>query len=290
MIEELTAALNQVRNNAREEAHRADKTTTRWKGIPATIQGYDADKDVIRFDRGSQPVKEMRTMDLQAMMDLAPGPTDEYHRRLALLFLIDGDSKRADEHIAAASEHPAVEHLKTMLQVSSESSGAEEADPTEEEREAIDQLDDTQKEAIQRMLDVNRSLFEEYAQRLAEMRESEAQALRGRVESKMADVNSEIRSVESDIDYWTRRIRRYYYYSWARERKAELQRELVKLKARKGEVLRQARMGLEAIVKRAANRKESIRTVMLKHKRLILQGRSFTEDEMRVAYEEAMPR
>ena len=292
-ISKLVLLLRRIRANIRIEAGKTNKTPTRRKGIPATIQAYDAQTDTVKFSTGKpEPIAAMRALDLKMLLDLSPGPPAEYHERLALLFIAEGEAQRARPHIPKAAEQKDIKHLTTILGVAAADGDDEPAD----EPEDMAGLTDAEKEALQRALAKNRSLFKSYSSMISREREARKEAYQLKTADQWSDANYKIRYLQGQVEAARaaelRLGPRYRSYTRSnyRRRRIGLEGELNEAIRARSRLAERIRATLAEISKRAGVKKAALRTAMLRHKRLLLSKREVTEEQMKAAYEEVMQR
>ena len=284
----LAKLLQRIRSNVRVEARKEKKTPTRWRGIPATIENYDSITDKVTFSRG-QPaaISAMRATDLKMLLDLSPGPAAAYDESLALLFLAGGQPQRAGPHTAKVTQRGDIERLKKIL---GEAAGAVAGgpDPVDNTEPELANLTSKQKEDLQPALAKNRELFKKYWRTVEETRAADMKAYEDGVSgtwngivSAIADYQRRVRYLQSDA------ARDYYYSSSLRRNLRAAEEDLARSKIQKVQLAKRMKARLFAISKKASSLKSAVRTVMLKHKRLLLGGKKLTEERMTAAYEKA---
>jgi len=295
VISKLISLLRRIRSNVRVEARKTIKTPTRRKGIPATIEAYDSQTDTVKFSTGApEVITSMRAMDLKMLLDLDPGPPGEYHERLALLFIAEGETQKAWPHIPKAAEQKDIKHLTKILGVAAAGGGGEPvAEPAD-----ISNLTDAEKEALQKALAKNRSLFKSYSSMISRERETRKEAYQRKTASQWSSANYKVRYLQGQVESARAAERRYKSYSYSSSRsRANYRRRRIRLEGELNQAIRvrtrlaeRIRATLAEISKRAGVKKAALRTAMLRHKRLLLTKREITEEQMRAAYEKVMQR
>jgi len=292
-ISKLVSLLRRIRSNVRVEAGKAIKTPTRRKGIPATIEAYDSQTDTVKFSTGApEVITSMRAMDLKMLLDLNPGPPAEYHERLALLFIAEGEAQKAWPHIPKAADQKDIKHLTKILGVAAAEGDGEPAD----EPADMAGLTDTEKEALQRALAKSRSLFKSYSSMVSREREARKDAYQLRMADQWSEANYEVRYLQGQVEQARANERRYRSYSYSysysrsyyRRRRIQLEGQLNEAIRTKSRLAEKIRATLAEISRRAGVKKTALRTAMLRHKRLLLTGKEITEEQMKAAYEKVM--
>ena len=288
----LTALLQRIRSNVGIEAKKTKKTPTRWRGIPATIEAYSSATDMVRFSRGQpQAIAGMRPADLKMLLDLSPGAAAAYDEGLALLFLAAGQPKKAGPYIAKAPQRGDIEHLKKILGEGAVTVAAGGDDPgTEDDPEPeLTNMTSEEKEGIQQALAANRELFKRYWRTVDEMRETQKKEYEDSVSGTWGSITSSITYYEGRVRYLRDEYRSWYYRSsYMRGKIRYAEEQLARYKAQKVQMTKKMRGRLAAISRKASLLKSAVRTAMLRHKRLLMSGKTFTEDQMTAAYDKAI--
>ena len=304
-LSKLAVLLQSIRANVRAEADKQRKTSIRYRGIPTTVKAYNRETDKVTFGSGqSQTITSMRAADLKALLDLRKrSPDDDHIEALALLALGDGDPAKARSLLASLTDRGNVQHLMRVLGTAAiaapvapdANNGADDGDDTP----AVT-LTDEQKAALEEKLATNRDLFNSRCATINQERDSRKTVYREQVAwtwskacSRVRDIQQSIASVKSDM--LRPPTRSYSYYSYRSYYRRNYQAELTKLQGRlvtaaraKAEIAEKIRKELGTISKRAEAVKSRLRTVMLRHKRLMLSGKDISEDEMITAFENAL--
>ena len=278
VITKLSALLRRVRANARAEAGKTVKTTIRWKGIGATMQTYDATTDTVHFDRGEQTITEMRATDLKALLDLNPGPANEYHEPLALLFIAEGTPKGAQTHIEQADSQTLIRHLRRVLGGGA-GGGAVAVKVVPVKPVKIPTTAQTDDSPTMRK---SRALFKEYCGYLETKRTAARAARRQAAETEMQRPKAIIARCKGIIARYASRGISYYRIVRA-EKSIATQRQ--KLAA----ITDKTKAALKTIDRKAATRKLYLLNVLLGHKKALDLGRTFTDDQLRIGYEKVVP-
>ena len=281
VVGKLAALLRRVRSNAQAEAGKTVKTTLRWKGIPATVQAYNAETDTVRFNRGEQTIADMRAADVKALLDLNPGPANEYHEPLALLFIAEGEPEDARTHAEQASDRTSIGHLRKVLG----RVGVVTAEPVEKPTPP-------EQEASLAMWKKSQALYREYCGHLEKKRLRAREVCRQAAEAEVNKIKGKINGFVNEAASLHSKARRtspaYRAEKLVRQAK-EKQQAADALTMTLPRVGKKARAALKLIDKKATVKKRDLRAVLLRHKTALDLGRTFTEKQMRAAYERMVP-
>ena len=281
VVEKLSALLQRIRSNTKAEARKTAKTTTRWKGIPATVQAYDSETGTVRFNRGKQTLTDMRATDLKALLDLDPGPANEYHEHLALLFIAESTPEDAKTHMEQAADPTLIRHLQKML-------GAVDAGTAEPGNDPAP----AGKEAVLAMWKSSQALYKEYCGHLekkrTKAREACRQSMTGEIETikkRIAKLNVTVAELREEMSSTSSESSIRY----SERQREEALRSITQLRNSIPSVGKKARARLKLIDSKTMARKTSLQALLLRHKKALDLGRAFTEKQMRAAYEKIVP-
>ena len=293
-LTKLASVMKRIRSSVRTEAAKAKeaKTSTRYRGIPATIEAYDPRTDRITFSgQRSDAIATMRAADLKALLALSPIQPAEQHESLALLFAADGDHETARTHLANAARRADAEHLIKIIGEAPKAAPEIAGDDPEADAHAMAKLTPDEKRELQDALAKNRELFATYWRTISRQREAHKKKYQRSLSGQWEQIEHEI----SSIRYRLKRgyyyyYRDYYYYYYGYRTATQLRRDLTDAVQRRGQLAAKIRNGISAISQRAARAGTDLRTVMLKNKRLLLLGRKISEEEMAALYEQVIER